>query len=153
MLCPSRELARQIQKVVDDIGQFTNIKTFLAVPQSWSRNQAINKQILIGTPGTIIDMLGRGKRIFDPMQIKILVLDEADEMVNQQGMGDQSFRIKRYVSLYPFSGLARLRTDVPDRSVQECRTSSSPPPSPRMSAASRQSSRPRRMRYTSRRRK
>ncbi|KAK8853404.1 hypothetical protein IAR55_004110 [Kwoniella newhampshirensis] len=94
-LAPSRELARQIQEVIDKIGQFTDIKTFLAVPGSWSRNVRIDKHILIGTPGTLVDMLSRGKSIFDPKQIRVFVLDEADEMIAMQGLGDQTTRIKR----------------------------------------------------------
>ncbi|WVQ94902.1 hypothetical protein IAU59_001988 [Kwoniella sp. CBS 9459] len=93
-LAPSRELARQIQEVVDKIGQFTDIKTFLAVPKSWSRGVRIDKHILIGTPGTVMDMISRG-RVFDPKQIRVFVLDEADEMIALQGLGDQTTRIKR----------------------------------------------------------
>ncbi|WVQ66693.1 uncharacterized protein L199_004882 [Kwoniella botswanensis] len=94
-LAPSRELARQIQEVVDRIGQFTEIKTHLAVPGSWSRGQPIRKHILIGTPGTLVDMLSRGKSIFDPKMIRVFVLDEADEMIALQGLGDQTVRIKK----------------------------------------------------------
>ncbi|WVR09609.1 hypothetical protein IAU60_006681 [Kwoniella sp. DSM 27419] len=93
-LAPSRELARQIQEVVDKIGQFTQIKTHLAVPGSWSRGVRIDKHILIGTPGTMVDMLSRG-RVFDPKHIRVYVLDEADEMIALQGLGDQTARIKK----------------------------------------------------------
>ncbi|ADV23914.1 ATP-dependent RNA helicase DBP5 [Cryptococcus gattii E566] len=94
-IAPSRELARQIQEVIDQIGQFTQVGTFLAVPGSWSRNARIDKQILIGTPGTLVDMLMRGSRILDPRMIRVLVLDEADELIAQQGLGEQTFRIKQ----------------------------------------------------------
>ena len=80
---------------MDEIGQFTKITTALAVPGSWSRNARIDKHILIGTPGTIIDMLSRRGSIFDPKQIRVFVLDEADEMIAMQGLGDQTSRIKR----------------------------------------------------------
>jgi ATP-dependent RNA helicase DDX19/DBP5 len=83
--------------VVEKIGQFTPIKSMLAVPGSWSRNVKIDKHILIGTPGTIVDMLSRGGRIFDPKMIRVFVLDEADQMIAQQGHGDQTSRIKRLV--------------------------------------------------------
>jgi ATP-dependent RNA helicase DDX19/DBP5 len=80
---------------VEKIGQFTNIKACLAVPGSWNRNVSIKEHILIGTPGTLVDMLSRGKRIFDPAMIRVFVLDEADEMIGMQGLGDQTTRIKR----------------------------------------------------------
>ncbi|WVO18517.1 ATP-dependent RNA helicase DBP5 [Cryptococcus depauperatus] len=94
-ITPSRELARQTQEVVDKMGQFTQVGTFLAVPGSWSRNTRITKQILVGTPGTLVDMLMRGSRILDSRQIRVLVLDEADELIAQQGLGEQTFRIKQ----------------------------------------------------------
>ena len=68
----------------------------LAIPGSWSRNMRCDKHILIGTPGTLIDMLSRGDMILDPKQIRVLVLDEADEMIAMQGLGDQTNRIKRF---------------------------------------------------------
>ncbi|KAL1410833.1 RNA helicase required for poly(A+) mRNA export [Vanrija albida] len=94
-VAPSRELARQIQEVVDKLGQFTEIKTFLAVPGSWQKNVKIDKHILIGTPGTIYDMISRRGRIFDEKMIRVFVLDEADEMIQLQGLGDQTFNIKK----------------------------------------------------------
>jgi ATP-dependent RNA helicase DDX19/DBP5 len=98
-LAPSRELARQIEEVVQKIGQFTPVTTFLAVPQAWKRGVKIDKHILIGTPGTVLDMLTRGGSVFDPKLIRVFVLDEADEMISQQssgtGLGDQTIRIRR----------------------------------------------------------
>lgn len=81
--------------MIDKIGQFTQVKSQLAVPGSWSRTSRIEKHILVGTPGTLIDMLSRGNRIFDAKQIRVFVLDEADEMIALQGQGDQTRRIKR----------------------------------------------------------
>lgn len=94
-LAPSRELARQIQSVIQQLGQFTEIKTMLAVPKSWKRGVKLDAQILIGTPGTLVDMLSQRNPILDPKQIRVFVLDEADEMIQLQGLGDQSFRIKK----------------------------------------------------------
>jgi ATP-dependent RNA helicase DDX19/DBP5 len=102
-LAPSRELARQIQEVVDKIGQFTQIKSHLAVPGSWKRGVKIDAHILIGTPGTIVDMISR-RNIFDPKMIRVFVLDEADEMIALQGLGDQSKTIKQYVSPHHVTG-------------------------------------------------
>jgi ATP-dependent RNA helicase DDX19/DBP5 len=78
---------------VDKIGQYTDIKTFLAVPRSWNRGTRIDQQVVIGTPGTVIDILS--KRMIDPKNIRVFVLDEADDMIAMQGLGDQTSRIKR----------------------------------------------------------
>ncbi|KAI4704410.1 RNA helicase required for poly(A+) mRNA export [Alternaria sp. BMP 2799] len=92
-LAPSRELARQILGVITHMGQFMDgLKTMAAIPDPSRRGQQFNAQILVGTPGTVQDMLRR--RLINPKNIKILVLDEADNMLDQQGMGEQCTRVK-----------------------------------------------------------
>ncbi|KAF1945906.1 P-loop containing nucleoside triphosphate hydrolase protein [Clathrospora elynae] len=92
-LAPSRELARQILGVITHMGQFMEgLKTMAAIPDSSRRGQQFNAHILVGTPGTVQDMLRR--RLINPRSIKILVLDEADNMLDQQGMGEQCSRVK-----------------------------------------------------------
>lgn len=52
------------------------------------------EQIVIGTPGTMLDWCGKLKFI-EPKKIKVFVLDEADVMIATQGHQDQSIRIQR----------------------------------------------------------
>lgn len=100
-LVPTRELARQIESVTMKMGKFTSVKVKLAVKATSSERgvprsedlSSVNQHIIIGTPGKITDLLK--KRQIVTSSIKILVLDEADEMVDSQGMGDQTIRIKR----------------------------------------------------------
>lgn len=92
-LAPSRELARQILGVITHMGQFMEgLTTMAAIPDPSRRGQQFDAQILVGTPGTIQDMLRR--RLINKESIKILVLDEADNMLDQQGMGEQCTRVK-----------------------------------------------------------
>jgi ATP-dependent RNA helicase DDX19/DBP5 len=49
-------------------------------------------QIIVGTPGTVMDMIKR--RQLDPKGIKVLTLDEADNMLDINGMADQCKRVK-----------------------------------------------------------
>ena len=92
-LAPSRELARQILGVITHMGQFMDgLTTMAAIPDPSRRGQQFNAQILVGTPGTVQDMLRR--RLINPKHIKILVLDEADNMLDQQGMVEQCTRVK-----------------------------------------------------------
>uniref|UniRef100_A0A2K6QHR4 RNA helicase n=1 Tax=Rhinopithecus roxellana TaxID=61622 RepID=A0A2K6QHR4_RHIRO len=58
------------------------------------RGQKISEQIVIGTPGTVLDWCSKLKFI-DPKKIKVFVLDEADVMIATQGHQDQSIRIQR----------------------------------------------------------
>lgn len=57
----------------------------------WSK---IQEQIVIGTPGTMSDWLIK-KKVIDPEEIRVFVLDEADVMIAMQGYQDQSIRIQR----------------------------------------------------------
>lgn len=91
-LAPSRELARQIMSVVQTMGQFTQIKTQFAIPNMVARGQKIDAQIVVGTPGTVLDLVRRKQLPVDG--IKVFVLDEADNMLDQQGLGEQCIRVK-----------------------------------------------------------
>ncbi|KAI1389639.1 DEAD-domain-containing protein [Hypoxylon trugodes] len=93
LLAPSRELARQIEMVVVQIGQFMpNLAVAAAIPGAIPREGRVDKSIVVGTPGTVMDLIRR--RQFDVSQLKVLVIDEADNMLDQQGLGDQCTRVK-----------------------------------------------------------
>ncbi|KAJ4305690.1 RNA helicase required for poly(A+) mRNA export [Kalmusia sp. IMI 367209] len=93
VLAPSRELARQILGVITHMGQFMEgLKTMAAIPDSTRRNQKFEAHVLVGTPGTAMDMIRR--RLIDARNMKILVLDEADNMLDQSGLGEQCTRVK-----------------------------------------------------------
>jgi len=92
-LAPSRELARQIMDVVQTMGQFTTVKTQYAIPNMVQRGQKIDAHIVVGTPGTVLDLIRR-KQL--PVEyLKVFVLDEADNMLDQQGLGEQCLRVKQ----------------------------------------------------------
>lgn len=93
VLAPSRELARQILGVVKAMGQFVQgLEVVQAVPDPSQRGKRLEGQIVVGTPGTVMDMVRR--RNIDASKMKVLVLDEADNMLDQQGLGDQCSRVK-----------------------------------------------------------
>ncbi|PLN79550.1 DEAD-domain-containing protein [Aspergillus taichungensis] len=94
ILAPTRELARQIVGVIQVMGQFLeNLIIGTAVPaDSDSRPRKLECSVVVGTPGTVMDMVK--KRIMVASGLKVLVLDEADNMLDQQGLGDQCIRVK-----------------------------------------------------------
>lgn len=95
VLAPTRELAKQIAGVALQMGsmlEVSGLKIAEAVPNPSMRGQQVEGQIVVGTPGTVMDMLRR--RLIDPRNVNILTLDEADNMLDMQGMGDQCKRIK-----------------------------------------------------------
>ncbi|KAE8594669.1 hypothetical protein XENTR_v10019740 [Xenopus tropicalis] len=94
-LSPTYELALQTGKVIEQMGQFSNIKLAYAVRgKKLERGQKIPEHIVIGTPGTVLDWCSK-LRFIDPKKIKVFVLDEADVMIATQGHQDQSIRIQK----------------------------------------------------------
>jgi ATP-dependent RNA helicase DDX19/DBP5 len=59
-----------------------------------ARGEKLTSQIIIGTPGTLMDWILK-VRAFDPKKIRVFVLDEADVMIDTQGHKDQSVRIHK----------------------------------------------------------
>ena len=97
VLAPSRELARQILGVIQVMGQFMEgLECDAAIPVDVAnRKRTISAHVVVGTPGTVTDLVRR--RQMDPRNMRVLVLDEADNMLDQQGLGDQCHRVRQYV--------------------------------------------------------
>lgn len=92
-LSPARELARQTLDVIQAMGKFTEVTSRLVIPGTYDRDSRFEEHILVGTPGTLIDLL-RKKRV-NLKYVKVFVLDEADNMLDAQGLGDQCVRVKK----------------------------------------------------------
>jgi len=97
VLTPTRELALQVSEEIKQIGRYKRTKT-LAIYGGQPIGAQINSlrkgvHVVVGTPGRILDHLSRGTLILD--QIEILVLDEADEMLNMGFIEDIKKIIKR----------------------------------------------------------
>lgn len=95
VLAPTRELARQILGVIQVMGkEMMGLTVCAAIPASQeNRGQKMESSVVVGTPGTTMDLIK--KRLLNPMMIKVLVLDEADNMLDQQGMGEQCMRVRK----------------------------------------------------------
>ena len=94
-LAPTRELARQIMGVIQLMGSFIDGLTVVpAIPlETTNRGKELRGQVVVGTPGTVQDLIK--KRLLRTEHIKVLVLDEADTMLDMQGLGDQCIRVKQ----------------------------------------------------------
>ncbi|GAA6008969.1 hypothetical protein JCM10207_004046 [Rhodosporidiobolus poonsookiae] len=98
VLSPTRELATQIQSVVLALGDYMNVSCHACIGGT-SIGEDIRKlehgqQIVSGTPGRVFDMIKR--RHLRTRNIKMLVLDEADELLNK-GFMDQIYDVYRYL--------------------------------------------------------
>ncbi|KAJ6658683.1 hypothetical protein lerEdw1_019843 [Lerista edwardsae] len=120
-LAPTYELAMQTGQVVELMGRFcVNIGVMYAVRGNRDsaecvgygfdhiseinlfshaclpvpRGTVIDKQIVIGTPGTVLDWCFKLK-LLDLKSLRVFVLDEADVMIDKQNFSDQCVRIQR----------------------------------------------------------
>lgn len=97
ILAPTRELAVQIHKDAEMIGKYTGLKHVAVYGGTGydTQKQAIidGVDLLIGTPGRIIDYFKQG--VFDLKQIQVLILDEADRMFDLGFVDDIRYLIRR----------------------------------------------------------
>ncbi len=101
ILVPTRELAIQVFENLDHYGKHLTLRTcviFGGVPQGNQVRQIKNGiDILIATPGRLHDFINQG--IVSLKQLEILVLDEADRMLDMGFIND----IRRLVKVLPQS--------------------------------------------------
>jgi len=99
ILTPTRELAKQVGEVLTDLGKSAGISVALIYggrpfgPQEASL--ARGAQVVVGTPGRILDHLKR--RTLRLERLRMLILDEADEMLDQGFAPD----VERILALTP----------------------------------------------------
>jgi len=98
VLSPTRELAQQIQKVCLALGDYMSVQVHACIGGK-SVGEDIKKlengvHVVSGTPGRVIDMISR--RSLRTRNIKMLVLDEADEMLSK-GFKEQIYDVYRYL--------------------------------------------------------
>lgn len=90
ILAPTRELATQIQKVVISLGDYLNAQCHACIGGTNVREDMrvleAGSHVVVGTPGRVHDMINR--KVLRTNNIKLFVLDEADEMLSR-GFKDQ----------------------------------------------------------------
>lgn len=90
VLTPTRELAVQVAGDFEDLAKYTHHRT-VAIYGGQSINVQVDKlrrgvDIVVGTPGRIMDLMRRGQLKFDG--VRHLVLDEADRMLDMGFIDD-----------------------------------------------------------------
>jgi ATP-dependent RNA helicase RhlB len=97
IVAPTRELAIQIEKDAQVIGQFSGLKLGVVYGGAGyiaQRTMVENGlDILVGTPGRIIDYFKQ--RVFDLKAIDVMVLDEADRMFDLGFIDDIRYLLRR----------------------------------------------------------
>ncbi|WP_371199245.1 DEAD/DEAH box helicase [Flammeovirga sp. OC4] len=84
ILVPTRELSIQVGKEVEKLGKYTGLRHAVVYggigPKTQIEEVEKGIDILIGTPGRVMDIYSRGK--LKTKQIKYMVLDEADRIMD-----------------------------------------------------------------------
>ncbi|KAH9412488.1 putative ATP-dependent RNA helicase Dbp80 [Dermatophagoides pteronyssinus] len=98
ILSPTYELALQTGEVAKQMAKYKPEITIRYVirGETLPRNTKIAEHILIGTPGKMIDWALK-YNFFNIKKISVFVLDEADVMIDTQGLRAQSIRLKQYL--------------------------------------------------------
>jgi ATP-dependent RNA helicase RhlE len=99
VLTPTRELAAQVVESVATYGRYLKVRTAVvfggvnANPQIKALSRGVD--VLVATPGRLLDL--HGQRMVDLGSVEVLVLDEADRMLDMGFIHD----IKRILNLLP----------------------------------------------------
>jgi ATP-dependent RNA helicase RhlE len=99
VLEPTRELAAQVETAIRDYARFTNLRTAVIFGGTGygRQDQALRRgvDIIVATPGRLLDQMQRGMVRLN--RIEILVLDEADRMLDMGFLPD----VRRIVERCP----------------------------------------------------
>ncbi len=99
ILTPTRELAAQVAAELDELAKHTPIRTACIIGGESMRHQrrAVEggAQLLVGTPGRVMDLRGRRQISFD--HVRFAVLDEVDRMLDI-GFRDDIRRILKAIT-------------------------------------------------------
>jgi ATP-dependent RNA helicase RhlE len=99
VLTPTRELAAQIEESAKDYGKYLSLQSTVVFggvgmkPQIDRVKRGVD--VLVATPGRLLDLQGQG--LLDLASIEILVLDEADRMLDMGFIHD----VKKILALVP----------------------------------------------------
>ena len=102
VLTPTRELAAQVEQSIKTYGRHLPLRSTVIFggvkinPQKTILRNGVD--ILVATPGRLLDHVGQ--RTVDLSQVEILVLDEADRMLDMGFIHD----IRKLIALMPESG-------------------------------------------------
>ena len=99
VLTPTRELAAQVEESVKDYGKYLSLQSTVVFggvgmkPQVERVKRGVD--VLVATPGRLLDLQGQG--LLDLSSIEILILDEADRMLDMGFIHD----VKKILALVP----------------------------------------------------
>jgi ATP-dependent RNA helicase DeaD len=120
VLAPTRELALQIENEIRQMGKYMGIETVAVYGGTAYGPQleafARGAQIVVGTPGRLLDHLGSGNLKLD--KLRVLVFDEADELLSL-GFWPDMRELQKYIPKKRVTGL--FSATMPQRVISLAR--------------------------------
>jgi ATP-dependent RNA helicase DeaD len=117
VLAPTRELAIQVAEAIQDYSQFSQVAVlpvYGGAPYPPQINQLRRGvDVVVGTPGRLIDLLER--KVLDLTDVQMVVLDEADEMLSMGFMED----IKKLLETTPATRQTALFSATLPREIRQ----------------------------------
>jgi ATP-dependent RNA helicase DeaD len=114
VLAPTRELANQICGELNQMGRYCGVESYPIYGGTAYGPQldafARGVQIIVGTPGRILDHLGEGRLKLD--RVRMLIFDEADELLSL-GFWPDMQEIRKYLPARRQTGL--FSATIPER--------------------------------------
>lgn len=94
ILTPTRELCNQVADVIEGLASAVGLKVCRALRNFVATS--VSDEIIVGCPGKILSFLSN--KIINPESIKLVVLDEADELISYQVFSAQTLRLLKSFS-------------------------------------------------------
>lgn len=120
IITPTRELAKQVSDEMSKAAKFTKLRTMTIYGGvSYQRQEDLlqrGTQIIVATPGRLLDHLRRGLRIFP----KFIILDEADKMFDM-GFYDDVSHIIKLIRSKSKQQFAFFGATIPDETISLAR--------------------------------
>ncbi len=117
VLTPTRELAIQVSEAIFSYGKYKNLR-ILPIYGGQPIDRQMRRlrsgvQIVVGTPGRVLDLMARGSLVLD--SVRTMVLDEADQMLNMGFIEDVQKIIdatpqERQIAFFSATMLPQIRT-------------------------------------------
>ncbi|KAF5702936.1 DEAD DEAH box helicase [Fusarium mundagurra] len=93
VIVPTRLLVHQTEKSIKEIGRFCEGLVTETITESSRLTAKVKANVIIATPGSLLDCIRR--RLVDTSLVRFLLMDDADYLVDSQGLSEQCIRVAR----------------------------------------------------------
>ncbi|KAF5671090.1 NB-ARC domain-containing protein, partial [Fusarium circinatum] len=110
VIIATRLLVRQTEKCIEEVGRFCEgvvVETIIASSRPTAKVEA---NVIIATPGTFLDCIRR--HLVDISQVRYLLMDDVDHVVDMQGSSDQCLRVTAVAQKSPETVQLLLFSDL-----------------------------------------